>query len=172
MTRNFVAACIGLFAVVAVAADAPPPIPSEGRGSGTMMLSSSFKSMPLGKDRVRITYETLGVYLGEATDIVHNASVRCLGMMSVVQGAYEESGWCVFTRPDGDQAFCANTSSGKVGTEAKGAFTWMGGTGKLAGLEGGGEFTRYPVKPAAEGTGQYVLRLNGTYKLPQASAAR
>ncbi len=172
MTRKLVAAGVWLFAFVALAADAPPSIPREGRGSGTMVLSVTMKSMPLGKERMWAAYESLGVYLGEATDIVHNASVRCLGALRLVQGTFEESGWCVFTRPDGDQAFCSNSSSGKLGVEAKGAFTWLGGTGKLAGLEGGGEFTRYAVKPAAEGTSQFVLQLNGTYKLAQASAAR
>jgi hypothetical protein len=173
MTRKFVAAGVGLFAVVAVAADAPPPIPREGRGSGTMVVSATFKALPQGKDRVRMTYESIGVYLGDPTDIAHNASVRCLGTMNVVNGSYDDnSGSCVFTRLDGDQAFCSYTASGKMGMEAKGAFRWIGGTGKLAGLEGGGEFTRYGVKPAAEGTGQYVLRLNGTYRLAQASAAR
>lgn len=173
MNRKLVAAGVCLFAFVAVAADAPPSIPREGRGSGTLVVSATFKALPQGKDRVRITYESIGVYLGDPTDIVHNASVRCLGAMEVVNGSFDDkTGSCVFTRMDGDQAFCAYTISGKMGMEAKGEFRWIGGTGKLAGLEGGGEFTRYGVKPAAEGTGQYVLRLNGTYKLAQASAAR
>jgi hypothetical protein len=171
MTRKFVAAGVCLIAFVALAADAPPPIPREGRGSGTMMLSVTSKVLPLGKDRVRVTYESLGVYLGDATDIVHNASVRCLGTLNFVNGSFDDdSGSCVYTRLDGDQAFLSYTASGKV-AEAKGAFRWIGGTGKLTGLQGGGEFTRYAVRPAAEGTGQYVLRLNGTYTLA-ASAAR
>jgi hypothetical protein len=172
MTRKFVAAGVCLFAFVAVAADAPPPIPREGRGSGTMVLSVTFKTLPLGKDRVRMTYESIGVYLGDATDIAHNTSVRCIGGLNLLNGSFDDdSGSCVYTRLDGDQAFLSYTTSGKVGMEAKGAFRWIGGTGKLTGLQGSGEFTRYGVRPAAEGTGQYVLRLNGTYTLA-ASAAR
>jgi hypothetical protein len=36
----------------------------------------------------------------------------------------------------------------------------------MAGITGGGEFTRTTVRPAAEGTSQSFTRTKGTYKLP------
>ena len=33
----------------------------------------------------------------------------------------------------------------------KGTFTYVGGTGKVSGIQGGGEFTRYTLQPPAKG---------------------
>jgi hypothetical protein len=99
--------------------------------------------------------------------ILHNSSVRCLGGMHVVNGAFEdEAGSCVYTRPDGDQIFQTSKATGKIGVAAKGTYTLVGGTGKMTGITGGGEYTRTNVRPAAEGTSQSYARSKGTYKLP------
>jgi hypothetical protein len=97
---------------------------------------------------------------------VHNASVRCVGGGHIVNGTFDASGSCVYTRPDGDQVFQTYKDAGKVGGAAKGTFTYVGGTGKLAGITGGGEYSRYSVRPAAEGTTQGVSTYTGKYKLP------
>jgi hypothetical protein len=43
-----------------------------------------------------------------------------------------------------------------MGTEGKptvfkGTFTYVGGTGKVSGIQGGGEYTRYSLRPPTEG---------------------
>ncbi|MEI6226478.1 MAG: hypothetical protein WCS72_17165 [Deltaproteobacteria bacterium] len=126
------------------------------------------KILPLGKDRVQVTYEVMGVVVGEGGEgLLHNASVRCLGAFHVVNGAFEdESTSCVYTRPDGDQIFQVSKATGRMGVAARGTFTLVGGTGKMTGITGGGEFTRTGVRSAAEGTAQSYARSKGTYKLP------
>ena len=165
MRKAILAVAVGVVSLMAHAADAPAPIPKEGSFSGVNVLSGTVKFMALGKDRAQLSYDVMGVSTSEG--LLHNASMRCVGGMHVVNGAYDdESGSCVYTRPDGDQVFTTHKAAGKVGVAAKGTFTIVGGTGKMAGITGGGEFTRYNVRPAAEGTSQSVTHGAGKYKLP------
>jgi len=166
MRRGKLVLAVGLISSLAAAAD--PPLPKEGTSSYLNALSGTVKAMPIGKDRVQLAYDVMGVSLSDTGEgLLHNASVRCLGGMLVVNGAFEdEAGSCVYTRPDGDQAFTTYRASGKPGVAAKGTYSYVGGTGKLAGMSGGGEFTRYNVRPAAEGTSQSVTRGKGTFRLP------
>jgi hypothetical protein len=168
MHKAFVVLAVGLISGLAVAADAPAPIPKEGSIGSLSTYSGTVKALPLGKDRAQISYEVMGVVISDTGEgILHNSSVRCLGGMHVVNGAFEdESGSCVYTRPDGDQIFQTSKATGKIGVAAKGTYTLVGGTGKMTGITGGGEYTRTNVRPAAEGTSQSYARSKGTYKLP------
>ncbi len=172
MRKASLAVAVCLLASVVFAAD-PAPIPNEGNTAETQIMSGPFKLVPLGKDRAYMTYEVTGVRISEAADLFHNASVRCIGALTIVTGAFDdEAGVCVLTRPDGDQAFTSYKGAGKSGAEAKGTWKFTGGTGKLAGIEGSGEFTRYGVRPAVDGTSQSVTKTTGRYKLSPASASR
>ncbi len=172
MTKALFAAVAGLLAFVVFAAD-PAPLPQEGTSSGTQIVSGSLQVVPLGKDRARLSDDSSGARVGEPSDLFHNASVRCVGALTMVSGAFEDdAGVCILTRLDGDQAFTTYKGAGKAGGQAKGTYTLTGGTGKLAGIEGSGEWTRYAVRPVAEGTLQSVTNLKGTYKLRAASASR
>lgn len=169
MRRAILVVAVGLISSLAIAADTPPaPIPKEGSGSYINVLSGAVKAMPAGKEQVQVSYEVMGVSLTDTGEgILHNSSVRCMGGMHVANGVFEdEAGTCVYTRPDGDQAFATYKASGKLGATAKGTFTYVGGTGKLAGITGSGEFTRYNVRSAVDGTSQSVTRGKATYKLP------
>ena len=133
----------------------------------TFYYSATFKALPMGQERVQMTYENMGVIIGDTgNEILHNTSVRCLGALHAVKGATNNSGFCVGTRPDGDQIFWTYQSTGKVGVGAKGTSTIVGGTGKLTGIQGSSEFTDRSLRPAAEGTFQGYSRIKGQYKLP------
>ncbi len=168
MRKGILVLAAGLVSLVALAADSAPPVPREGSISYVNVFSGAAKGMPLGKDRLQITYEVMGVSTSPTGEgLLHNSSVRCLGGMRAVNGAWDdESGSCVYTRPDGDQVFVTYTAAGKQGAPVKGAFTYVGGTGKMAGITGGGEWTRVSVRPAAEGTLQSVSHHTAKYKLP------
>ena len=174
MTRAIVAVAVALLFVAVRGADTQGSIPREGKTAGTNILSGSFQVVPLGKDQARMSYDVMGVRLSDGgADILHNSSIRCLGALTITNGSFDdESGVCIFTRPDGDQVFAAIKAAGKIGADAKGTFRITGGTGKLTGIQGGGEFTRYNVRRAAEGTTQSVSRVTGTYTLPATTAAR
>ena len=150
--------------------DANAQVPKEASTSFTMVYSSTFKALPMGQERLQMTYEVMGVAIGDTPeDFHHNTSFRCLGALHAVKGEYkDDGGFCVFIRPDGDQIFSTYKAAGKAGAGggAKGAFTIVGGTGKLVGIQGGGELTRFVMPPAAEGTFQGYAKWKGQYKLP------
>ncbi|HDZ90138.1 MAG: hypothetical protein JRJ09_03920 [Deltaproteobacteria bacterium] len=126
----------------------------EGTGSGTGYYTGVLQMLPMGKVRVQINYEGFGVMtLDGGKGLFHNSSQHVLGGMHVVKGAIEDSGSIVITLPSGDKVFMTYRGSGKMGkpTIVKGTFTYVGGTGKVTGIEGGGEFTRYALQPPAKG---------------------
>ncbi len=143
-------------------------IPKEGTQSYLIGYSTTYKIVAMGQERFQMAYEVLGVIVSDATDcILQNASLRCVGSFHAIKGVYEDdSGFCVCTRPDGDQIFTSYKSSGKLGALGKGTVTYVGGTGKFVGIQGGGEFTRMTVRPSAEGTSQGYNRVKDQYKLP------
>ena len=142
--------------------------PKEGSSSYIIGFSGTYKTVAMGQERIQMTYEVLGVVVSDASDcILQNTSLRCIGSHHVIKGAYEDdSGFCVCTRPDGDQLFTSYKSSGRLGVAGKGTVTYVGGTGKFTGIQGSGEFTRIMVLPAAEGTLQGYQRVKDQYKLP------
>ncbi len=165
MTLVLLSSLVVLVAVGSVQAQ----IPKEGTGTGITAYGGTFKAVQMGQERVQSIYEVLGVSISDTGEgIWHNASMRCVGSLHAIKGIYEDdSGFCVQIRPDGDQAFFTYKASGKLGDVGKGTFTYVGGTGKLTGLQGGGEFERISaVRVAAEGTFQGYNRVKDHYKLP------
>jgi hypothetical protein len=143
-------------------------IPKGGSSSYIIGFSGTYKAVAMGQERVQMTYEVLGVIVSDASDcILQNASLRCVGSFHAIKGAYEDdSGFCVCTRPDGDQLFTSYKASGRLGAVGKGTVTYVGGTGKFTGIQGSGEFSRINVRPIAEGTLQGYNRVKDQYKLP------
>jgi len=169
MRTSLLAAAVLLSSLLpAVALAEEAAIPKEGSYVTTTMGSAAFKALPLGKDRVQMTWDWIGVQTTEGgKGLTHNASIHCLGGLRAVNSEYETYlNSCVITRPDGDQLFYVETGTGRMGGATKGTGTFVGGTGKLAGITGGGEWTRYMVRPAADGTFQSVSTAKVTYKLP------
>jgi hypothetical protein len=137
----------------------------EGTASGTMIFSGTFYALPMGQERLQMAYEVMGAYIGEGP--LNHSSLRCVGGLHAVKGEFlDETGSCLFTTPDGDQAFSTYKAAGQVGRSARGTFKWIGGTGKLTGMEGVGKFSRFNVRPAAEGTIQGYIQTKGSWKLP------
>ena len=143
-------------------------IPKEGAFASTTAYSGTFKILAMGQERAQLTWETMGVMIGESSEnIFHNASFRCIGSLHAVKGAFDSnSGFCVATRPDGDQIFSVMKTTGKLRGGAKGVTTLVGGTGKFAGIQGNSEYTQYDMRPSAEGTFQGYNIAKGHYKLP------
>jgi hypothetical protein len=139
---------------------------TEGKESGTMSYSGPVKLLTMGKERVQMNYEGLGIYIGEGP--MNNASFRFMGALQIVKGVYDNDfGLLIFTTPEGHQGFATYEATGRIGAGGKGIYKYVGGTGKLAGLQGGGEFTRISLRPSAEETIQGYNKVNGHWKLPE-----
>ena len=168
MKRTVLVLILGIVLLAVFGPDAKAQGQKEASTSFNIVYSGTFKALPMGQERLQFTYEIMGVAIGDTPeDFHHNASFRCVGGFHAVKGEFkDDSGSCVFTRPDGDKIFSTYKAAGKMGGEAKGTFTIVGGTGKLVGIQGDGEFPRFAVRPAAEGTFQGYARWKGQYKLP------
>ena len=168
MKKVITSLILSLIVLAAFGMEAKAQIPKEGTISDTWAYSGTFKALPMEQERLQMTYEVMGVIIGDTSeDLFHNASFRCLGSMHAVKGEFnDESGFCVCTRLDGDQIFLTYKATGKVGVSAKETQTIVGGTGKLAGIQGNAELTRFGVRRAAEGTFQGYEKGKGQYKLP------
>ncbi|MGA2463445.1 MAG: hypothetical protein ABSH06_03710 [Thermodesulfobacteriota bacterium] len=144
-------------------------VPKEGDTSGITSFTGTFMAVAMGHKRVQLIYEVYGVNISDTVqDLLHNASFRCVGSMHAIKNVYEDdTGFCINIRLDGDQVFLTYKASGKMGVGGKARYTYVGGTGKLTGIQGGGEFERISsVRAAAEGTFQGYIRGKGHYKLP------
>ena len=167
MKKTVLALILSIVLLAVFGTETKAQIPKEGSQSFTHGYNVTFKVLPMGQERVQMTYEVMGVTIGDTDkDLAHNSSLRCLGALHAVKGEYDDNGFCVNTRPDGDQIFATYKATGKLGGIAKGTYTVVGGTGKFVGIQGSGEFTRIDVRPAAEGTLQGYSRNKGYYKLP------
>jgi hypothetical protein len=139
----------------------------EGSLSGKAFYSVHYTMLPMGEELVQINYQAYGVSQSETEEgIFNNASIHVVGGLLSIKGAYEnDSGLMCFTRPDGDQIFQTYKCAGQVGKTAKGTFTIVGGTGKFVGIQGGGEFTRFMLRPATKEVGASYSISKGSWKI-------
>ena len=168
MKKTVLVLILGIVLLAVFGTEAKAQILKEGTTSFTSSYSGTFKILAMGQERVQMTYEFMGVSIGDTPeDLSHNASFRCIGTWHAVKGEYNDgSTFCVATRPDGDQIFSTYKTAGKLGRGYKGTYTVVGGTGKLVGIQGSGECTGFELRPAAEGTFQGYTKQKGHYKLP------
>ena len=122
MCKALVLLAVGLLSWSAMAADPPVPMPKEGTTSGAAVFVGTMKALPLGKEMVQVSYDVTGVVVSDTGEgLLHGSSVRCIGGMFVVNGAFDdETNSCVHARPDGDQTFTTSKASGKTGQATKG----------------------------------------------------
>jgi hypothetical protein len=163
--RKMILVSVAVAVLVAIVPISNAEMAKKGTASGTMIFSGTFKALPMGQERLEMAFEVMGAYVGEGP--LNHSSFRCVGSLHAVNGEFlDETGSCLFTTPNGDQAFSTYKAAGQVGRSARGTFKWVGGTGKLTGMEGEGEFARFNVRPAAEGTIQGYTQTKGSWKLP------
>ena len=139
----------------------------EGTSTSTQAYSGTFKIIAMEQERLHMIYEMYGPTISDLdTDPLHNSTFRCLGALHAVKGAFNDSGFCANTLLNGDKAYAAYKGTGEFGGGSKGTYTWTGGTGKLAGIDGGGEYTAIELPSAAEGTFQGYSKLVNHWKIP------
>ncbi len=154
MKKIFMVSVLVLVLSVVAAPVCSEEMAKVGSGTGKAFHSGTLQMLPMGKVHVQLNYEGFGVGVDDSgKGLFHNASQHVLGGLQIVKGAIEDSGFLVITLTSGDKVFMTYKGSGKVGkpTIVRGIFTYVGGTGKVSGIQGGGEFTRYSLQPPAKG---------------------
>ena len=139
----------------------------EGSFTGKNYVTGKSKVLPMGEERLQMNYDGAGILVDDSgKGFLHLASIYILGTLHAVKGVFEETGFMVITATDGDKVYATYKGSGTFGKPVKGTFTYTGGTGKCTGIQGGGEFTRYPLQNATEGVWTYMSLTKASYKLP------
>ena len=120
-----------------------------------------------------MNYEVTGISRGQdEKSPFYNNTIHCLGSFHAIKGVFEnDTGFCAYTRPDGDQIFMTFEAKGKLGVtdggvSGNGIAKIVGGTGKCAGIQGSGEFERHSLRPTAPGTFNSFNITKGSYKIP------
>ena len=144
-------------------------IAKEGPLSGHAYVSGMWKGHPLGEGTQFMTWQQKGIMLDDSGEgPFHNMSSNCAGVMLLNKGLVSAFGYCIGFAPNGDNTLYEVTEDNQEPGPGlrKGTWKLIGGTGNFAGIEGGGEYTSYALRPAEDGTYQNVLKTKGKYKLP------
>lgn len=139
----------------------------EGSYSGKNYSTGTSKAIPMGEERLHLAIEGSGIYVSDDEDgFLNNASIHFLGTLHAVKGVFEESGFMVFNVPDGDKVYATWKGTGNLGKDAKGTLTYVGGTGKYAGLTGSDEYTRANLPSPSKKEWAAITVHKGNWKLP------
>jgi hypothetical protein len=169
MKKVFIILILPLFLLVTARNIFCEEMAKEGTDSGHSISTGTLKVFPLEEGTLFVTWEQKGVYLNDSAEHpIHNISRRCAGTTLIVKNVGTVMGYCIGIAPKGDKIFLQVTQENRKPGPGphKGKYKYIGGTGKFAGIEGGGEYTSYSVQPSEEGTYQNVGKSKGSYKLP------
>jgi hypothetical protein len=125
----------------------------QGEGTFKMAHTGTYKLLPMGNDRSEAIFEASGLVVeAPENSPLYKASYLVFGSSHRVKDDYQERGSVRYIRPDGDEVFLTYEAVGKVGVERKSKATFVGGTGKCAGITGTSEATSIMgIKPPREG---------------------
>lgn len=116
-----------------------------------------------GHELTALGLESWGIVASSTIKECENATTRCVGYLRVAGGKMVGKGLCRWGQDGGDTA----AGEWEMQPSGENRWTWLSGTGKLAGIKGGGTFqTLTRAKAAEPGTGQSCRRDWGQYTLP------
>lgn len=164
MLSAFTLSAAMLFGTAAIAGD----LPKEGTFSGTFSAYGTSKATAVGKELLLNAFDENGLSVGNG--LFDHMTWHCWGLFDITNAMAQHHGYCVVTDPAGDQIAGSFASDGRYPADAKsisGAFTFITGTGKYAGISGGNKYVGHPeFRTAAEGTFVIHNTFQGSYKLP------
>lgn len=148
---------------LAAALGAAPAWSAEASYDFVACSHGTHRVLESGSELMALGLESWGIVANSTSQEWENATTRCVGDLRVVGGKPVGRGLCRWAQAVGD------TAVGEWEMQPSGAnrSTWLSGTGKLAGIKGGGTFqTLTRAKAAEPGTGQSCRRDCGQYTLP------
>ena len=141
MKRLIVLFIVSLFLFVSFVPVSNADMAMEGSGNYKGVYSFTFKALPMGKERLQLTYESVGLVTEAPSDSpFYNATFYVLGSLHTIKGVFKDhAGFIRYKCTNGDNIFATYIGSGKFGESKKVTYTFVGGTGQYAGIEGGAE---------------------------------
>jgi hypothetical protein len=114
----------------------------EGTVKATATWEGQGYAFPVGEDQAYMVSVYAGVmFVDGGKGSLDAASIICPGTVEsdFTKGTMRGEGRCIITDQEGDRVFARFTCSGDVTESCQGPFTFVGGTGRFAGITGGGE---------------------------------
>jgi hypothetical protein len=116
-----------------------------------------------GPEFTAIGFEQWGLVANSTTKDWENATTKCVGYLRIVGGKPVGKGVCKWVQAGGDTAF----GEFEYPVTGEPSFTWLHGTGKLKGIQGGGSFKQISnARPVEPGTGQSCRQDWGRFTTP------
>jgi hypothetical protein len=151
------------FGTIASAAD----LPKEGTYKGVYTSSGQVRAIPVGKDRLLLTFfEEHGQSVSDG--FLDHVTWLCWGGGNFIKGTGKIKGTCLGTDQSGDQIVDDFTSE-EYSLESKSfklTDNYTSGTGKYEGISGSGPgIVDTTFKPPADNMFAVRVEMQGTYKL-------
>jgi len=140
----------------------------QGEGNYKAGMSAVLKTLPMENERIEFIFEVAGVVMeAPENSPLYNATFWALGESHAIKNDYDERGFIRYVRFNGDFVFAKYEAKGKLGGERKIKIVFVGGTGKCAGITGGGEFNGVSgLQPPKEGVAISVSVGKFNWKIP------
>jgi hypothetical protein len=136
-------------------------LPKQGTDSYTTTYVIVSSNQLKAGDRTVTTYDAVGVTRNDnGGPMFNDMGARCVGTSEVIGKDAVSRGTCVETDNDGDELYSTYQSKGASGTH-----TFVGGTGKYAGLSGTADYTTELVK-GPDGRRMAIVRHKATWQRP------
>ena len=170
MNRIILSSILALILLVAFVPVANADMAMEGSGQYKGVFSYTFKALPMEKERVHLTVDGVGLVVEAPADSpFYNATFYVIGATHAIKGVMKDySGFIRYTCPNKDNIFATYIGSGEFGVGKKVTYTFVGGTGQYAGIEGGAELTGgkgFPHPTKTDRIGMSVGKVH--WKIPQ-----
>ena len=121
------------------------------------------KLLDSGPELTAVGVEDWGITASSSTKEWENATTRCMGHVLIAGEKTTGKGICRWVQASGGTA----VGEWEMAADGQNSWRWLAGTGKLAGIRGGGTFQWVTNGKAVEaGTGQSCRRDWGKYTLP------
>ena len=138
-----------------------------GTFTGKYYSSVTLKVLDMSEGRFQMNFSSTGTLVSDTKEgFLHLAAVYTLGTGYAADGVVVVTGSMVFTATDGDKVYATVKGSGALRGQSNGVVTFTGGTGRYTGIQGEGEYTRFPLPPATVGVWTSMDIVKTNYKLP------
>lgn len=153
-------------AAAALIQPASAQLAREGKITSTLILGGSIEQIAMPPVGVHANWKAHGT-VAETQGFFAGASFRCMGTYSVKGASVTNAGMCEQTHSDGGVSVISFDQTGSPGQPSSGTWTFVGGTGRYAGVTGGGRSTTRSAPPPQPGLFVTINSTEGAYRLAQ-----